>query len=359
MKHPFLPAHFIIIIFLLAGCSHSSENNQTENSPLNKPEKLYVLENGNFVKITSFSDLKKKEMLPWTVQERVPDFIVYKNNIIAAVNGYGIAAISSNENIEFEYIYNRDVYQYKTITKLYPYNDSVLCHFYFNSILNIKGIKNNGSANTMQYFYSGNPEPINIPFKKNNPDWEIISMIPCGENSFYLEWKREQDNNVNFRYSEVSFNEGTENIINRDMYRKQFDYADFRVENKKSRINEIVEIIIKELNISDNIHFIIEVPEPPFLIKYSRNGDSDNDTNEIKIIKNNNSFFALLNDNNKIIIIKNNNQIFSYELPELPLGIKFMEFIAADNLIAVSWEEIDFFNVGNSGIIILDIERLL
>ena len=247
MKYLFLKCPFLLIfLLLLLNCNNSSNENHTYTNepepPETNTENWYILENGHFTKFDFPSELRKGEMLPWTVQERVSDFVIFNNNVIAAVNGFGISIIKIHENTKFEYLYNQDIYQYNTITKLFSVDNSVLCHFYFNSILNINGNSNTGSLNTMQYFYSETPEPVDIPFKKNNPEWEIISMLPVKDNCFFLEWKNLEGNTVNFRYSKIYLNANTEELITRDQYRNQFAFTDYKSINQGSRIIKIIEL---------------------------------------------------------------------------------------------------------------------
>ena len=42
-----------------------------------------------------------------------------------------------------------------------------------------------------------------------------------------------------------------------------------------------------------------------------------------------------------------------HELPELPNGFYYLDFISVNDSFVISWEEIDFFNVGASGILII------
>jgi len=235
---------------------------------------------------------------------------------------------------------------------MYPVNNSVLCHFYFNSVLNI--IDRAGSYNTMQYFLSEVPGPVDIPFKKSNPDWEIVSIIPALNDCFYLEWKHIENNIVNFRYSKFFLNLKTEELITREEYRSQYEFKDYRTLELEKGVEQITEFIIQNREIPGSIHFLYKTIKPPFLLKFSSIGSPDNNVTEIKIVKENSSYFALLSDQNEIITITSGNIINTYALPELPEDFFYMDFIAANGYFIISWEEIDFFNVGASGILIID-----
>jgi hypothetical protein len=350
MKQPFL----LFFVLLLINCSNS--NNDSNNIEITQTEPLnwFFLENGDFIRFNDFSEINRNKMLPWTVQERVSDFMFFNNSIIAGVNSCGISIIRCNEDIEFEYLYNKDVYQYNTITKLYPVNNSVVCHFYFNSILNINGINKENPANTLQYFNSESEEPVSVSFKQNNPEWEIISMIPSGNNCFYLEWKLENDTNVRFRYSEIAFNTNTEKLINRDTYRSKFNFTDYRNSINDYNTVCIMDLILNTADIAGNVHFMMESSDTPFLMRYSRNVNAENEFEEIKLYKSGKTYYAYLRERNKVIAATDENVTFEYCLPELPSGYNYVEFSVLNDFMVLSWEEIDFFNVGSSGILVIN-----
>ncbi len=363
------PALFISLLTILA-CNNPSNKiepqKESEVQPYNlnnnaQKEAWYILEDGLFNKISYPDEIESVEMLPWTVQARVSDLIVFNDSAVVAVNGSGISLINLNENIEFEYFYNKEIYQYKTITSLYPVNNTVLCHFYFNSTLNvtdleaIKLVDTNNTINTMQYFFMDSPQPADIPFKKRNPDWEIVSMIPVNENTFFLEWKHLHNDIVNFRYSAFQLDTKLEELITRETYRNQYEYKDYRTIELETGIIKIINYIIDNIDISGDIHFLYETVEPPFQLKlkYINHLNPDINITNIKIVKNDNSISALLSAQKQILTIQAENVLDVHELPGLPNNFYYLDFISVNTSFIVSWEEIDFFNVGASGILII------
>ena len=195
MKNFLFAPLFLSLVF---ACQKGPENPGLHQSQLNPQAETesgqwYVLREGQFEQIEDIRPGLTK-FLPWTVQARIADMVSLKEKLFLAVNGHGIASlnISASNSTESEYFYDTLIFQYRTITTLIPGNKTLLCHLYFNKLLNItteEQLKIQGISLLKLFPEDGIYQFINPPFQKKHPDWESVGFIPEKADRFFLECK--------------------------------------------------------------------------------------------------------------------------------------------------------------------------
>ena len=351
----------LLLLPLFISCLDIKNNNNNSQTPESIQEEVwYVLNEGEFIQTENLKHIANTAYLPWTVQQRISDFSCFKGNIFAAINGYGIAQINFTNNIPFTYDYYKKLFTNKTITGIFPLGDSLLCHYYFNSILNIAEKTNfyKPECNFLKYFINNSGYQIDLlplGYQDLNPGWEIVSILPADETTYYLEWKYSDTEITKFRYSLFDFTTYKENEIAGQEYKAAYSFKNINSYDMDDNLKYVFNLVVRNTR-KENIFFYLKTDYSPYIKRYKYNeNDNLSDINYAWIYVNNDSYYVLLWDE-KILQIKCSENGYDESkiiLPELPENFNYTNFIVNSPDIALAWENIDFINVGSAGILIL------
>lgn len=188
----------------------------------------YQLAAGRFQPIASPEQAVSRAPLPWTVQERVAALVQDQDSLYLGLNGYGVAILPA-AGTSFRYVEQPLLFAHRTITTLAPTAGGIICHLYFNEILNTidrADLPTTGISLLLLGRGASAFQRITPPFQRSNPDWEAVAFVAAGEERFYLEWKRSEEERTLFRYALYRADRDEDREIQRQDYRRAFGFRD-------------------------------------------------------------------------------------------------------------------------------------
>ena len=302
---------------------------------------------------------------PWTVQQRIADFANYDSALYAAVNGYGVAMIQWDGDTAptYNYIYYPDIFQYRTFIQMLPREDAILCHFYFNTQLNIINREelSQESINLIQLRISGGDYDMNVlhpPFQRLNPRWELKTLLPEDENFLFFEWKLSEERFTDFSYSRFNLSQAKEIGITREAFRRSY-WSDSQERNSiQEDLHDFMIWLTSKIGDQGSYHFLVRSESSPVVHRYrieKHQGQSDVRTVRIYSDKDPDGieiFYALGPGG---VVYRNDRRSGAtpgaYILPDLPDGYFYTDLYVDRGNLILSWEEADFTQVGSAGLL--------
>ncbi len=302
---------------------------------------------------------------PWTVQQRIADFTNYNSALYAAVNGYGVAMIQWDGDTAptYNYFYYPDIFQYRTFIQMLPREDAILCHFYFNTQLNIINREelSQESINLIQLRISGGDYEMNVlhpPFQRLNPRWELKTLLPEDENLLFFEWKLSEERFIDFSYSRFDLSQAKEIGITREAFRRSY-WSDRRERDSiKEDLHDFMTWLTSKIGGPGSYHFMVRSEGSPVVHRYrieKRQGQSDVRTVRICCDKDPDGTEILYALDSGGIVYRNDRAPGAapraYILPDLPENFFYDDLYVDRGNLILSWEEADFTQVGSAGLL--------
>ncbi len=311
--------------------------------------------------------LSYSEPGPWTVQERIADLSLLHGKIFLAVNGRGIAAADISASIppQFKYYYDPLIFKYRTITTIIPGDKFLLCHIYFNKMLNItseKNLKIQGISLLKLFPEEEIYQFISLPFQEKNPEWESVGFIPEKSDLFFFEWKFSNEEETRFYHSIFSLDQMTDKAVDENIFRRAYNFREIKNENTPQSLQALFQNAIKRLGseqFSTAFHFLIRRGEEPIISRYEYYPEDFAKAPSIRLLtlsifKQNESYFLLTPQGLIIKADEQGRKLKTYTLPLLPGGYIYLDLIITNRRLLVTWEESLFTDVGSAGLFILE-----
>ena len=364
MKKPLLST---LLIILLCSCAPKDLEHITEAESL--PGKWFILRQGHFESAEAPSTSIRPR--PWTVQSRVAALSALEHKVFLAVNGLGIVAldITSLSDPHFEYFYDPLIFQNRTITSLFSDKKTLICHLYFNTLLNTvqqQDLKIQGISLIKLFPGEGIYRFIIPPFQRQNPEWESVSFLLRNQDEFLFEWKHSSPEETLFNYTRLNYREQKEDSVDRLLFQKSFAFQGVNDLKEPSRLALVMKRAIKKLipaeqgNKSTALHFLLKEENSGVIRRYEYYPPGFSSARypelyTINLIKQGEDFIALLPEGTLLKTGPGGKDIETVKLPPIPENIIFTDFYIEGNFLVAAWEEVHFINVGAAGIFILDI----
>lgn len=356
---------FLNILFLCSSCflRKGEEKLQTYGQ-----ERWFYLEDGKFHETESLHSLSASPYLPWTVQARVVDLTRLHDRIFLGINGYGIASLElASGNIpSFDYFYYPIIFESRTITLLFPEDNSVLCHLYFNRTLNTIGeedLKIQGVSLFRLLPDEENFRFVVLPFQRKNPAWESSTFLPIGNREFYVEWKYTDDEVARFDYTKIDLEKNREEPGSREGYLAAYEFQDIDDEWLPNGLKNIFSAIIETLEkhqsaVTVHFHLRSEIEHVTRRFRYMPVDPLLTENTgfyTVPLYLEADTYYALLPDGTLLWSQSDGKQEGTHVFPPLPSGFVYTGFMKREQIFVVSWEEARFFNVGRAGIFIREL----
>lgn len=381
----FIPVLIVCFFTICTGCG---QNGQEMNKFSIKNNKCWFkLEQGKLVQVKDQQNIKPGSLLPWSVQERITDIVLFKNRLYFSVNGYGILACSSlkEDRIGFTPYYDHHYFEYKTVTTLLPVyvsrdmendmknntDEHIVCHLYFNSMVfpfpqddilfdsaNIIKLTHTKDELFIQELYPVPPE--------KTPHWEIVGFLPVNKDTVHLEWKNSQKTYTEFRYSSYSVHEQKEKAEDREDFLHAYNFTPLSEGKTPEPLRLVCERIMAQSsrNLHDTtFHFLVEEKVSHITHRYIKKAlvsitDEDFEIVTVRMFEDELAYYALVQTGFVYFIRKDDNTIRQIELPHLPEGFCYTGFFIHDKTLLLAWEESIFMNVGAAGLLLYRDELL-
>lgn len=303
---------------------------------------------------------------PWTVQSRITDIAEWGNSIYLAINGSGIASFSPPFPDETEYHYDPLIFRFRTITTLIPREQSILCHLYFNKMLNVTSedrLKIQGISLLRLFPEDGIYQFIIPPFQELHPDWESVGFVPESEHRFYFEWKYSDREETKFEYTRLSIPGAeaapSEEPTQRLSFRRAFQFKP--IDRSLPRgLDKLVKTAMKRLNtrdVSAAYHLLLRRSGKALIERYEHHPEDFTRAREIEFhtlhaFQEGKTYYLLLPEGPILRTNRRGESLTNLLLPRLPENFQYTDlFVSAGNLI-IPWEQNAFTEVGAAGLYI-------
>jgi len=362
-----IPAAVLLIVltlgsmFVLAGCrAETSETEQTEF--INGT--LYQLQNGRFTVPPNGGQPSTAPLQYWTVQQRVSDIVTLGGEVYLGVNGHGIAELilDADGTVSFNYFYDPLIFRYRTLTTLIPEpspdRDSLLCHLYFNRILNVVSqteLKLQGISLLRLTPSSRIYEFCTPPYQEEHPDWEAVGFVPVTPREFYLQWKYSDRNRTLFSYSHFDLADLKEEEVEALAYRKSYGFVDVQETSVLRLLLAEARRLLDASGISTAYQLHIRSEDRPLLRRYEYHPDDFTSAEEIRLytlpgVYRGEGYLLLLPDGLLLQGTSGSRRIRRFQLPQLPEGHVYTDLLLHGSYLLACWEHTAFTDVGAAGI---------
>ncbi|RKX82316.1 MAG: hypothetical protein DRP57_10130 [Spirochaetes bacterium] len=358
------PAFLFLIVIAAFSAFSCKEKKQPPAEPKQSFREWYQIQGGKFEPIDSLVYVLSTEVKPWTVQSRIADSSVVSHKLYMAVNGNGIASLALMPDSPplFHYFYDPVIFKYRTITDLLNLKGSILCHLYFNEMLNITTpdtLKIEGISLVKLIPRYENYKFILLPFQKEHPDYESVTFLPETDGLFHFEWKYTSEKETKFAYTSYDFFNNTEKEENRRDFLSGYNFIDEEKAEIPADLKALFNASLKVLknlnsgNNSDSVYFSVKSEDNGIIKRFTYNkADSAENLVKVPVRISQNGLYAMLPKGILIYYSQNNAKPLEYFLPSLPAGYRYTGFNCLDNYLVFYWEQSTFIKVGATGILI-------
>ena len=321
---------------------------------------LLQLQEGRFIPLPENQPLASVAERPWTVQERVSDLTILGERLYAGVNGRGIAEIvpSVDGKIDFNYFYDPLLFRYRTLTTLVAQKETLLCHLYFNKMLNVVGeseLKLQGISLLRLTPSSGIFQFLTPPYQEQHPEWEAVGFVAETPRRLFLQWKYSDRNRTLFSYSLYDTVEATEQQIEELRYRQSYGFQDAR---SSADVKPLLSEARKRLDtpgIGTAYQLSIRFEDSPLPRRFEYHPDGFAGAEHIQLYslcgaQRGESLLLLLPDGLLLESVQPSREIRRYRLQALPAGFAYRTLLVHGTYLIAGWEHSSFTDVGAAGI---------
>jgi hypothetical protein len=310
--------------------------------------------------------------LPWTVQARISDMSSLNGRLYLAVNGHGLASVEAGRGAapRFRYFYDPLLFRHRTLTTLVPAADSLTCHLYFNSLLNLTDageLPVHGLALLALHPQDGIYRQIQMPFQSSHRGWECVGFAPLSAQEFLLEWKLSEPERTLFEYTRYSLASSRESHATRQEYRESWEPRPL-----EGRLPSDIERLARELqrraddprlSLFLGVRSVLE----PLCSRYARRPSSGRPEEGLLTAH-------VFLDGERRLLLASDGLLLSEgtessgfpagsgdaaglplaarRLPSLPAGFRYTGLFVLDGHLFAAWEQADFTTSGAAGIFI-------
>ena len=344
---------------LAGGCHRRPEQAPAEGETLGG--QWFQLVEGAFEPVEGPLGLQSVESGPWTVQARVSDLVALDGTLYLAVNGHGVAALdpphSGQEQPRFRYFYDPTLFRYRTLTSLVPAGDTLLCHLYFNTLLNVAEpdrLPVRDLCLLRLYPEEGIYQAVPVPFLITHPGWECVGFVPQAPDQVLLEWKLSGASETRFQYTRLSLPDLEERPIERGEYRRAFTPVP-----ADRRLPQPLEEVFREAGRREGagataLYFVVRTASEPLPLRYIRAAPGSDAQARLLTLSGfrDGERLDLLAPDGLLLSSTAGAPVRLRRLPALPAGFAYTGLYAFQGLLVASWEQSDFIRTGASGVLI-------
>jgi len=353
----------------LAGCGDRERGQAAEvdaslRSPA-APEGLWFqLREGRFEQIQGPGAIRPTPLRPWTVQERVAGMVLLGAHPYLAVNGHGVAAVSLGPSgfPRFRPFYDPLLFGYRTFTRMLPRGQSLLCHVYFNSLLNettadaleLRGIS------LLELFPEDGVYRHRTPaFQRLSPDWECVGFAPQDPQAAALAWKHSGPLETRFAYTRLDLAGGEERAAKQEDYRSALAFAP--VDGADPALRAVTREAARRLSstrIAIGLQFLVRADGEPLERRYQILPPEFHVSEHIALltlpVEERGGRFTLLTPDGTLLWAGDGSLgVRERRLPALPEGFAYTDLLLWEGLAATAWEQRAFAQVGAAGLFLL------
>jgi hypothetical protein len=335
------------------------------------PKSLYgsicftVEKNGTFLRTDGFPGITRSTFVPWPRQIRVTDIVSFQGRVYLAVNGCGIAeAVVKDNDVSLVTQYRPDLFQDRTATCFFPYLDTLFCHVYFDTSFSgqipVTSPEPRFGLVSISRGTSGlEYEPLALLFHGKGEAWEVVGAGALDQRQLLLEWKLAEPEQSRFRYSTYNLDDGSEEEKSREWFYEHAVVEPLTAESDPVCAALMTEATRRLISSAPGCVILFTIfnrsdgGDRRFLVRDNNPAKKETSVySDVKIWRIEHDYAMLFEDGR--FIISHAAQPEEWEkgrLPELPPGCRYTVLALHDRFLCAAWEQVDFFRVGQSGIV--------
>ncbi len=351
-----------LLVIFTAACQ--KPENPAPTPPLDG--RWYQLLEGRLETVAGPKAFTAVPSLPWTVQSRIADLALIEDRVFLAVNGHGLAALQPaalqpGEVDKIRYFYDPTLFAHRTISTLIAEGETLLCHLYFNKVLNTvfeESLLLQGISLVRHHPAEDIYELIIPPFQDSHPDWEAVGFLPQSRERFLMEWKYTDEHETCFRYGSLTLNPTAERPADRAQFRGGYDFR--ALEEAPPALMLLLESAVQSLAAGQpgvSVHFLVRSPASPLIRRYAYHASPADESGSPRIL----TVHAVDGGERSWLLLPDGILLSSggagekprrRTLPQLPPGFRYTDLhLSADSLL-VPWEQASFIRVGAAGLFV-------
>ncbi len=365
---PALLGFLVLASSLLCGCRNGAGEPEAAAAH-GLGGSLYRLEQGRFAPVDSAQAIGSTHLEPWTVQGRVADLVTSNDAVYLGVNGYGIAEAFLESNSDsappqasFNYHYDEAIFRYRTLTTLIPEGDSLLCHVYFNGLLNVVGggaLELQGISLLRLFPQTGIYQFLTPPYQKQHPEWEAVGFVPETPGRFFFEWKYSDRQRTLFAHSHFSLNDLEETQIEKLAFRQSYGFRNIQEEGPPALAALLGEArrLVDEPGYSTAYQLQVREEHTPLVRRFEYHPQGFTRAERIRLIalpafKRGETYLLLVPQGLLLAAVEGSGRIHRFRLPSLPEDYVYCNLLLHGEHLLAGWEQTSFTDVGAAGIFV-------
>ncbi len=303
---------------------------------------------------------------PWTVQERVADLLAWRDRLWLAVNGYGLAFLPAAGPAKPNYLYDPPLFGHRTVTCLLPRGEELLCHLYFNALLNTtraEDLKVQGISLLSLSPADGTFRPVPLPFQTGHPEWEAVGFLAEGDGRYLFEWKLSERQRTQFRYTAYNPLTRQEWEVERAEYLQAWHFQRIDAPDLSPALRALLDAARRMLAPAGDgataLQFLLRAGSSPGTLRYEYRPDGFATAEaaslvEVPLFRAGGIYHALLPDGTLLSTRRLGTGIRRVQLPALPAGYRYTGLLVHGGRLLASWEQRRFYEVGSAGLLLRD-----
>jgi len=348
-----------LALFALAGCARTGAGRAGAGRPPapDPNARAFQLADGIFDRVDGPASFVRRVARPWTVQERIADMAFLGDTLWLAVNGHGLASVTGGDPPAFAARYDDWLFPHRTVTTLVPRGGSLVCHLYFNAVLNTTP-RERLPADGISFiaFDPGIDDYVVLlpPFQRRNPAWEAVGAAPLADGEFLVEWKLAADE-TSFAWTRFAPASRTEAPSTREAYQQALAYAPVDGASLSRGVRLLFDACLAELAAAgvrpgDAVSVIFSVRERGGTMKHGFRAGTGDAFVTVPVFLEPAAGRALL-PNGTVVSIGVDGARTAIRLPALPAGFRYTDLAATGEHLVAPWEEVRFTDVGAAGVL--------
>ena len=298
------------------------------------------------------------------------------------MNGHGLARLGLSPSPTVEAFYDPILFRHRTITRLLPFKDSLLCHLYFNALLNdarAEDLKVRGISLLRFEPDERSWRSLALPFQEDHPEWESVGLLPVSEDRWLFEWKRTGQDRTEFRYTAYDPATREERDLARSVYLEAWRFPALDdgtgapgSGSLPAALRPLLEAALEALPVRGAAGSAGGPGSGAPAVQFTLRGEGaaadlrrefrppgydtaeEPSLVEIPLARSGPRHFALLPDGTLLSTRDPGQGVERDALPPLPEGFRYGGFALTGGKLVAAWEQRRFYEVGAAGIFVRD-----
>jgi len=356
------PSYGLTILFLSA-LSLLVECKPSEESP---SYQFFVLDkSGSLKTVDKLPAPATQELKPWPFQMRITDMCEYQGQIVIAINGQGIMTLEKGSgNILARQAYDQALFQGRTTTSLFKIDQKLYCHLYQDTSFGSKSMPETNYPLVLVQINGDQIglEPLLTKLWPSLSGRQAVLAKRLNYEELAIQWKENIAEGTVFYYSLFNLKDGFEEEMTDAWFNNNFPLKNLlreeakdelafflkgavsfwqRQRSNKTGIKQILFVQVEDLTSFEEKNYIVQEQDVSSSYLYD----------VLYVVNSSYGQLALFKDGS-VLSGEGRPKVPSWHFPPLPEGYCYTGIVESESLICASWEEVDFYRVGQAGLVV-------